>query len=83
MKEKKKGRVKNDRSVLGWVSREDEEWVKGEGTVSRESIHCSKGRRGGEGVWVKGIGNTCRCEWKKHLRVSGEYDRLFLTFQIP
>ena len=47
MKEKKKGTVKSNRSVLGWVSREDEEWVKGEGTVSGESIHCSKGRRGG------------------------------------
>lgn len=80
MKEKDKGTVKSNRSVLGWVSREDEEWVKVEETVSRESIHCSKGRRG---VWVKGIGNTCRCEWKKHLRLSGEYDRLFLTFQIP
>lgn len=35
MKEKKKGTVESNRSVLGWVSREDEEWVKGEETVDR------------------------------------------------
>ena len=28
----------------------------------------SRGRRGGWGVCVKGIGNTCRCDWKEKFK---------------
>ena len=42
-----------------------------------------RGLVSGWGEWVKGIRN--RWEWKKNLKVSGEYDKVckfFLTYQI-